>query len=481
MNPDPQDKLHVPTPGPKPRSRKRSPRRWGPLVRGVLPVLVLAIGIVGGSAAAIIRDNRAFEGRIYPGVAIAGTSVAGLTRQEAAAVARAQAEVTLSKPLALQIGSEVRTYTYAGLGLRAYPDEAVEQAYAQVRTGALWARLMRRIELVRAPFNLPIRYSRDDRVIAALLSRMAQGFTSTPQDAAVTLRAGQVVISRESQEGRTLDVAGSVRRIAAAMDAGSDHATADVEVVAPHFTTENAREISAPLATYTTHVGGVPNRVHNVGLAAAYIRGTILAPGEVFSYNRTVGPRTGSRGFREAPVLIDNELVPGDGGGVCQVSSTLFNVALLSDMQILVRTNHMRPVAYLPIGRDATVTYGGLDLQFKNTSGHYMMIWAWMAGRWLTFTAYGAPDPEKEVSIIVSARDVIAPPAYTVTKNDPLLEEGKTVTREALPGYRVRTYRIVRVAGEVVRREMVVSSFYNPVPRTIKIGTKKPPETSAAP
>ncbi|HEY3247135.1 MAG TPA: VanW family protein [bacterium] len=451
------------------------------LARVILPVLILLVGALAGGAAAVIRDTRAFEGRIYPGVAIAGTSVAGLTRAEAAAAAHTAAQAITSKPLALQIGSEDRTYTYADLGLRAYPDEAVAEAYAQVRTGPPWVRLIRRIELIGRPMDIPIRSTRDDRVSRALLTRMVEGFSATPEDAEVTVQSGRVVITRESREGRTLDVAATVQRIAAAMDAGADRAVADVEVVVPRFTTANARELSVPLATYTTHVGGVPNRVHNVGLAAAYIRGTIVGPGEVFSYNKTVGPRTGSRGFREAPVLIDNELVPGDGGGVCQVSSTLFNVALLSDLQILARTNHMRPVAYLPIGRDATVTYGALDLQFKNTTGHYLMIWSSLAGRWLTFTAYGTADPARAVSIIVSARETIAPPTYTVTKRDPLLEEGQTVTREALPGYRVRTYRIVRVGGEVVKRELVVSSYYNPVPRTIKIGIKKPTQTSASP
>jgi len=444
-------------------------------VRVILPIVLLLAGAAGGGAAAFIRDTRLFEGRIYPGVSIAGTSVAGLSRSEAAAVAQQAADAVLTKRLALQIGQDVVSFSYADLGVRAFPDEAVAAAYAEVRTGTMVDRVIRRLELLSTPLDLPVRVSRNDPTVTAVLTKMAAGFSATPQDAAVTVQGGRVALTRESQEGRALDIAVTAQRIIGALDAGGGAVAADVEIVAPRFTTEQAREIRAPLATYATNVGGVANRVHNVGLAAGYIRGTLLAPGDAFSYNKTVGPRTAARGFREAPVLIDNELVPGDGGGVCQVSSTLFNVALLADLQIIARTNHMRPVAYLPIGRDATVTYGGLDLQFKNTTGHYVLIWASLVGRRLTFTAYGAPDLAKEVAIFVTERSIIPAPTHTVTKTDPLLDEGKTVIREALAGYRVQTYRIVKVGGEVVKRELVASSYYNPVARTIKIGTKKPP------
>ncbi|HEV8353047.1 MAG TPA: VanW family protein [bacterium] len=463
-------------PQPKPSAPKK-PRRagWWAYLRVILPIVILLAGAAAGGAAAFVRDTRLFEGRIYPGVSIAGTSVAGLSPAEAAAVAQRAADAVLTKRLALQIGQDVVSFSYADLGVQAFPDEVVAAAYAQVRTGTLVDRVIRRLELLSRPLDQPVRFSRNDPAVTAVLTKMAAGFSATPQDATVTVQGGRVVITRESQEGRALNVAVTAQRMVAALDAGGDNAVADVEIVAPKFTTAQAQEIRAPLATYATNVGGVANRVHNVGLAAGYIRGTLLAPGAVFSYNKTVGPRTGARGFREAPVLVDNELVPGDGGGVCQVSSTLFNVALLADLQILARTNHMRPVAYLPIGRDATVTYGGLDLQFKNTTGRYVLIWASLLGRRLTFSAYGAPDPAKEVAIYVTERSVIPAPSYTVTKKDPLLDEGKTVIREALPGYRARTYRIVKVGGEVVKRELVASSYYNPVARTIKIGAKKPP------
>jgi vancomycin resistance protein YoaR len=171
-------------------------------------------------------------------------------------------------------------------------------------------------------------------------------------------------------------------------------------------------------------------------------------------------------------VLVDDELVPGDGGGICQVSSTLFNVALLADFKILTRVNHSRPVAYLPAGRDATVVYGQLDLLFRNTTGSHVLLWTEIDGRRLTISAFGTPAEDVEVAVEVTNRVSIPASDETVTKKDPALEAGKTVVREAQPGLRVKTYRVVRVGGEVVRRELIGSSYYRPVRRTIKVGTK---------
>lgn len=458
-----------PVHGPKPDAR--SPFSGLGRILVVATVLILAAGVgVGGGFA---RDAAAHEGRIYPGISIGGIEIGGMTRQQAAALAEAMAAARLTRRMIVRVDGEPLNFTYEQLGLVAHTDEAIAQAYAWGHSGAIWQRVLARLELLRHPVNVDIRYSWDRAAATSVLAPLVSKLDATPQDAEVTVRDGHVVLTRPSRDGRALDLQVSAARIREALDAGADEVEAVVEVTPPQFTTENARDLQAPLTSYTTKIAGVENRLFNITLAASFIRGTILAPGEVFSYNRVVGPRTTARGFKEAPVLIDDELVPGDGGGVCQVSSTLFNVALLADLEIVSRANHSRPVAYLPVGRDATVNYGALDLQFKNTTGHYLMLWARVVGRHLTFIAYGTPTPGKTVTIVVSEQEVIPPPDGTVTKQDPELEEGKVVTREAQPGYKVRTYRVVSVNGEVVRRDLVTTSFYRPVARTIKIGIKK--------
>ena len=428
---------------------------------------------IAGIVAGVLHDTQAYSGRVLPGISIAGAQVGGLTPDQAQDVAEAAAATQLSRTVTIRIQDEQFTLSYGELGLISHVSEAVRDAY-EIGRSEPWQQLVfTRMQLAWSSMDIPIRYSWNVGAVNKILTPLAAEIKTESQNAAVTVQNGTVVLTRESRSGLTLDVLATAARIRSALGTGRDEVAAVTRVQEPAFTSEHARALVAPLGQFTTRVPGIANRVHNVALAASYVSGTILAPGEVFSYNKVVGPRTEARGFREAPVLIDNELVPGDGGGVCQVSSTLFNVAVLGDFQILARANHSRPVAYLPLGRDATVSYGAHDLQFKNTTGHHVLLWAWMTNRRLTVMAFGTPEPGKDVAIEVARSGVIAPPEGTRTKHDPELAEGTIVEREPLPGYRAQTYRVVTVNGEVVRRELIGSSIYNAVARTIKIGTKK--------
>lgn len=447
--------------------------------RTLAVIAIFAVSIAGGAVFALSRDASAHAGLIFPGITIGGIPVGGLRPGAAKTTVQASADRRLAQTLRLHLGNERASFTHAELGLRADADEAVAGAYALARRGSWFTRARWRVAVARRGADVPLRFDLDEAGLRRVVQSLAGRLTARPRNAEVIVSAGRVVISRPSRAGHTLDVDATASRIVAAMDAGAVDADAVVSVVEPDFTTEEAQELQAPLASFTTRMVNNPNRISNIALAASFIRGTILAPGDAFSYNKIVGPRTTERGFKEAPVLINDELVPGDGGGVCQVSSTLFNVALLADFEILNRTNHSRPVAYLPLGRDATVDYGMIDLAFRNLTGRHVLLWAYVSGNRLTITAFGTPTPGKQVGIQVTDREEIPPPGGTVTKKDPELEEGKVVTREAQPGYRAKTWRIVMMEGTVVRRELVARSLYRPVPRTIKIGAKKTKQVSS--
>lgn len=446
--------------------------------RSLLLALVILLGTASEAAVAVAREVTADPGLIYPGISIAGANVGGFTIQQATATARAIAGERLSRTLVLRVDGERLALPYAALGLRVHTDEAVARAYALGRTGGIWQRLITRMRLSLQPVDIPIRHSHTEALVSALLTDLADEVSVAPHDAEVTVLDGAVVITRPSQRGWMLHVSATAARIKAAMDAGSDQVEAAVGIIRPRVSMQAALELRVPLASYTTTMAANPDRTYNIALAAGLVHGRILAPGEVFSYNQTVGPRTIERGFRPAPILLDDELVPGDGGGICQVSSTLFNVALLADLEVIARANHTRPVPYLPMGRDATVIYGALDLRVRNRTGSHVLLWTKVTGRRLTITVYGTPAPGKEVSVNVSEPEVIPPPAHTVTKGDPELAVGKVLTREAQPGYRVKTYRLVKVDGQPVRSELVGTSYYRPIPRTIKIGTRKSKQVS---
>ncbi len=424
-----------------------------------------------GFAVAVYRDAAAHRGRIIPGVSINAVPVGDLTPEQARVRLEAVIAARLARTLDVRAGGPLAQPTLADLGVRAEYEEALTAAYDLGREANLVRRLRTRWRLRRG-IDVPLRFSQDDGRIRDYAAALAATVASEPREARVTVVEGEVVLTQPSADGRVLDVEATAARLREAVLAGQPVVEAAVAVTRPGLTTEAAASITTRLASYSTRFVNVPNRNHNIALAASKLRGVIIAPGEDFSFNGRVGPRTPDLGYLPAPIILNNILVPGDGGGVCQVSSTLFNVALLADLPILERSNHSRPVAYLPIGRDATVVYGALDLRFRNTTGSPLLLWGDVRGLRLTITLYGAAEAAREVSILVTDRRVIPPPTGTVTREDPELGAGSIVIDPPKPGYRVQTYRVVERGGVEVERELIARSVYAPLPRTIRIGTK---------
>src|SRR5207244_4651915 len=135
-----------------------------------------------------------------------------------------------------------------------------------------------------------------------------------------------------------------------------------------------AMHITGLVASYQTFYGGDPNRVHNVQLVSHLVDGHLIAPGETFSFNQATGARTADKGFKVAPVIINGELKTGLGGGVCQVSTTVFNAAYEAGLPIVARTNHALYISHYPQGRDETVNYPDTDLKLRNATGHWLLL-----------------------------------------------------------------------------------------------------------
>ena len=166
----------------------------------------------------------------------------------------------------------------------------------------------------------------------------------------------------------------------------------------------NRLGIREQISTFTTDMGtSSSNRIHNVQLMAEYIDGTIVEPGQEFSFNDRVGPRTVERGFREGQMIIGSLLLPSIGGGVCQTATTLFNNAFELGLPIVERHNHSFYISHYPMGRDATVSWGGPDFAFKNDLKTGILIKTRYTASTLTFSFYGT-DPGRRVVATHRAR-----------------------------------------------------------------------------
>src|SRR5204862_1627658 len=195
---------------------------------------------------------------------------------------------------------------------------------------------------------------------------------------------------------------------------------------------------------------------HNVQLVSHLVDGHIIAPGATFSFNQTTGDRSADKGFREAPVIINGELQTGLGGGVCQVSTTVFNAAYEAGLPIVSRTNHALYISHYPQGRDATVNYPDTDLKFTNDTGHWLLLRTWVGSSSLTVALYGTPEHRNVVS--ETAPLVVSGPVPTKKVPDPSLLAGQKVVDST--GEPPRTTSVRRIVYDADGKVLHDTVFY---------------------
>ena len=254
-----------------------------------------------------------------------------------------------------------------------------------------------------------------------------------------------------------------------------DSCSIPLKVISPNVTTNDIGPEAFPdlLGSYsTTYSTRNANRSTNIRLASQKVNGTVIMPGEVFYYNTTVGKRTAASGFKSAAVYAGGEVTTGIGGGICQVSSTLYNAVLLSNLEIVERSNHGFNPGYVPAGRDATVSWGGPDFKFKNNRTYPVKIICSGTGGTINFKIFGLlEENEYEVEIQSYITKYIS--YRTITKNDSSLAKGQTkVLQNGSNGCKSVAYRILKQNGEVVSKTLLSQDTYNPHNKIVAVGTK---------
>ncbi len=228
------------------------------------------------------------------------------------------------------------------------------------------------------------------------------------------------------------------------------------------LTTREAEKlgIREQVSTFTTDMGtSSSNRIHNVQLMAEFIDGTVVRPGDTFSFNESVGPRTAERGFREGQMIVGSLLLPAIGGGVCQTATTLFNNAFELGLPIVERHNHSFYISHYPMGRDATVSWGGPDFAFKNDLKTGILIKTRYTDSTLTFSFFGT-DPKRRVVSSTGPRVNWRSPRTTYAL-DPYAPRGsvRTVSGSNQSGFDVTVARKVYDHGKLKRRDTFTSAY----------------------
>ena len=306
---------------------------------------------------------------------------------------------------------------------------------------------------------------------------MVKARLRAPVDATFKVVGDRVRVVR-SRPGTTLaPVKAQEAVLAAALQPGVRTAAVSLTVLPAAFTTKAAKAmgIREKISTFTTDMGeSSANRIWNVHLLGDYLNGTIIKSGQTFSYNKEVGPRTADRGFREGQMIFGGVLIPSIGGGVCQTATTVFNAAFEAGLPIKTRYNHSFYISHYPVGRDATVSWGGPDLVFRNDLKNAILVKVSYTNTTFTVSFYGTKQRRKVVASTSTPTNYTQPQLqYAIDPSAP--PNSVRTAAGGGPGFDVNVHRKVYQDGKLLREDDFFTRYVPQNPTAIYGPGKKPP------
>lgn len=434
----------------------------------MLAVLCISLVVFAGFIYSVLHEET-----IYPGISVDGISMGGLTRQEALVLLRENIGAAIPRDAILLITPH-RQYRLPlhDIGYEAEYGKALDVAYSKGREGNIVQRLTAIRNLRRKGLQIIAEMCYNQEKTVKILDSIRQDTEKKPRNANITIKSGKIKVTPH-QTGLMMDMALSMTRVEKSLLGRTleDTAMCIVEIV-PDITEEMLGGITYKLGEFRTAFNtDNEGRAHNIKTACAKIDQKVLLPAQIFSMDKTLGSRTEKNGYKQAKVIINNELVDGLGGGICQVTSTFYNSVLLSGLEVLERRNHTLPLTYIDVGRDATISQGYIDFKFKNNLGYAILVEARIVGSQVVVAVWGR-KPVSGNTMKIRTKIIERIDAEGVeTEVDPTLKPGQSVVvREAIPGYRVEVYRdTIDPSGKVIKTEKISVDKYQPRKKKVKV------------
>lgn len=426
------------------------------------------------------------------GIIVGNIPLGGLPIDKSVAILSDYEKSLLKRTITIKAGepaSDSKSWTAAELGYRA-EFGAAKEALLKLREGNAWTRVLYRYKLPKQ-FEISQSWS-SDVFDAALRTQWGWIEKGEPQNASRTITTGDIVVYTSHKDAYRLDIRELTQQVNEWLFLDSEsigkelkgnlasfEAHLPLKVIHPEITLKKLKEegIERLVMSFTTDFAfSDEGRAHNVTVTAESLNDWYLGPDEVFAYSELIAKAEKEHTYREAPVILNGKFVPGIGGGICQVSSTLYQAVLRAGLGIEQRRNHSLPVAYLPLGHDATYATDAIDFKFRNTTGKSLIIRTSVENKKLTIKLFGTMPNNESYEIESVTLDTIQP--KTQQSVNPALPVGKTViVDKGKPGYVVETFRTHLRDGKVVSRERVSKDTYRAQPTLIEIGPASPNAT----
>ncbi len=444
------------------------------IVGAMAAVIVLAGCFVAVHIAVVARAN---ENAISNGVFIGDINVSGMSKEEASKQLTQYVDGMKDVPFTLKIDDlgEIGT-TAEELGIKWDNPEVIEEAFSLGKEGNILTRYKQLKDLEKEPKHYDIKLAFDDAAVGAVLEEKGAQFNVEAKDASLKRENGEFIVT-EGCTGRKVDIAKSEETLKAFLDGwDGEEATVDMVVAVdePKSRTEDLQKVTDLLGSFTTSYStSGADRCANVANGCKHINGTIVYPGEEFSAYEAVSPFTEENGYHLAGSYLNGMVVESLGGGICQVSTTLYNAVLRAELEVTQRFNHSMEVSYVPASADAAIAESsGKDFKFVNNLEYPIYIEGYTENKHITFNVYGheTRDPGHKVTFESEVISEKHPDSEKII-TDGSQPIGFVKIQSVHVGKVAKLWKITTENGQEVSREEVNNSSYMMVPRTATVGT----------
>lgn len=454
-----------------------------------------------GVAAAVLFSSRGItlekNDEICEGVTISGVEVGGITKEEAQKKLSDHINSLMKREVIITVDeSEIRT-TAENLGFSCEEQDVLEKAYEVGKDGNIFTNYQKLSSENKEEGTFDLSYTVDEEKIQRFVEENCTSYVVKAKNSKLKFKDGRFIATK-SREGRKVKIEETVAVISHALtkdvDAEPLKVAAVVDVSKPKYTQEQVAKCQDLIGSYSTSYGtSSAARANNVKTAATYINGTVVYPGKTFSVVKTIKDRTEANGYQPAPEYSSGSVVVGVGGGVCQVSTTLYNAVINAELEIVERSPHSMVVSYVDVSRDAAISGNYKDFKFKNNTDVPVYIAASADGATLSFRIYGEETRPENRKIEFESKIIEKlEPGDPITSVDNTKPTGyRAVTQSAHIGYKAELWKVVYVDGKESDRVRLNTSSYGAEPEHITVGrsqtvktpepavTKEPEETEA--
>ncbi len=360
--------------------------------------LILSLFIMLILTTGISTKKDDFSGKIYKNIYIEELNIGKMKINEAKDVVN---EKYLLKPIYIKYKDKIWCINPEDIELTYNINEAIKNAYLYTRNDNKLENIKRKCSLeLNKEYNIKLNVTYNESKLSEQLSYIQRDINKQVKQATIEISDNGQMIATKSKEGLEVDII-SLKEQIYNMIKNKDikNINLPVKIIKPTITTEQVKSINTILGQFSTSFNEYSSRGTNIYIAAKSTSDILIMPGDTFSYNKSTGARTWSNGYKTAKVIVNGKYVNGEGGGVCQVSTTIYNAALISGLEIQEVHNHTYPSHYVPKGRDAAVSYGYIDLKFKNNFAHPIYIKNIVSNGAITSKIYGCSQDREKLYI----------------------------------------------------------------------------------